>query len=401
MKILFINVDSGYGGSTGRIVNDLYREAVVAGHEALILYGREFDPNAGVRAIKITSRANVYIHAALSRLTDRTGFYSRRATERAIREIAAFDPDVIHLHNLHGYYINIKILFRYLCACGKPVVWTLHDCWAFTGHCSHYSAAGCERWLTGCHHCPQKKTYPKSALADASQRNYRDKKALFCGLPNLTIVTPSAWLRDEVKKSFLGGYNTRVIYNGIDLATFCPTESALRESAGLNGKFVILGVANVWSGRKGYSDFLALAEKMEEDFRIVMIGLSDEQMQRLPKNCIGIRRTANQSELAAWYSMADVYFNASCEETMGLTTLEALACGTGVITYDKTAVPEVADKNCGIVIPCGDIAAVYGAICEIKEGRRTLSGMRDRALQFERTAQCRKYIDLYGEVCHD
>ena len=340
MRILMINVDCGTG-STGRICTDLADALEKQGHEVRIAYGRDTVPQKN--AIRIGKDFDVYSHVLQARLFDRMGFGSKRATEKFIEWVKEYDPDVIHLHNIHGYYINIEVLFSYLKTCGKKIIWTLHDCWAFTGHCAFFDYVECDKWKTGCEHCPQKTAYPARMGVDCSKRNYSIKKELFTGIQNLAIVTPSEWLAKLLKESFLSEYPINVIHNGIDTSTFLPTKSNIKEKHGIGeDKKVILGVASVWDRRKGLEDFLKLSKLLDEEYKIVLIGLNKKQIVKLPNNVLGIERTENIQELVAWYSAADVFVNPTYEDNYPTTNLEAIACGTPVITYDTGGSPESA-----------------------------------------------------------
>lgn len=321
-------------GSTGRICTDIAKILKAQGHECKIAYGRKAAPEEFAEfGVQIGNFRGVKIHGVLSRIFDDAGFHSKRATKNFIRWVEEYNPDVIHLHNLHGYYLHIGVLFNYLKKAKKPIIWTLHDCWSFTGHCSHYDFVGCEKYIGGCHHCPQKKRYPASLFFDNSKKNYERKKKLFTGLDNLTIVTPSKWLGEQVKKSFLKDYPVQVIYNGVDLSIFKPTQSDFRVKYGLEDKKIILGVANVWDDRKGFDEFIKLSSLVDDTYHIVLVGVSDEQMKVLPKNILGIRRTNSVQELAGIYTAADVLFNPTYEDNYPTVNLEAQACGTPVITY--------------------------------------------------------------------
>lgn len=390
MKVLQINSVCGYG-STGNIVVDLYRALKEQGHECCVAYGRGNAPE-DVQSYRIGSDVDVYVHGILSRITDKHGFYSTRATKRFVQWMKEYDPDVIHLHNLHGYYINIEILFDALKQMDKPVVWTLHDCWAFTGHCAHYIKAGCDAWITECHHCRQRKSYPASMLKDNSTCNYRKKKKIFNNVSNLTIITPSQWLKDEVKKSFLSEYAVDVIYNGIDLHVFSPTESDFREKYHLNGQKMILGVANVWSESKGLRIFNFLAEQLNDSYSIVLVGIDKKDSAKLNPRIICINRTADKHELAEIYTAADLYLNPSVEETMGLTTVEALACGTNVMVLDSTALPEIVGYDSGMIMTENNVInQVYDRMNHLSDVVKN----RKLAMRYDKKKQYLKYVDLY------
>ena len=365
MKYLFINSVAGFG-STGRIAAEKCRELMAQGHTCVLAYGREVANCDDMETWQIGSPLDYKLHGVMNRVLDNHGFGSKASTRAFLDRVRQYDPDVIWLHNIHGYYINIELLFSYLKTSGKKVFWTLHDCWSFTGHCTHFDFVGCQRWKTGCYGCPQKREYPASLLLDNSKANYEKKKALFTGIPNLTLVTPSHWLENLVRQSFLGEYPVEVIYNQINREIFKPAPSAFREIYGLEHKKIILGVASVWSPRKGLADFMALAEMLDEDRRIVLVGLTVEQAKGLPANILALPRTNSMEELAEIYTAADVYVSPSVEETFGMTAMEALCCGTPAIVYRGTACEEIARTFGGVVVDRG-AEAIYRAIEEMEE----------------------------------
>lgn len=352
MKYLFINTVAGYG-STGRIAADECRELTAQGHSCVLAYGRMKTGCDDIQTVKIGSDFDVNCHALESRLLDNTGFGSKRVTRAFLKWVREYDPDVIWLHNVHGYYIHVGELFSYLRTCGKKIVWTLHDCWAFTGHCVYFDYIQCEKWQTGCQSCPQKRTYPESLLLDNSRRNYEKKRQLFTGIPNLTLTVPSHWLEGRVKRSFLKDYPVEVMENQVNREIFRPTPGNFRRSHGLEDKFVILGVASVWEERKGLKDFLALSQMLDTRFQIVLIGLNPKQLETLPKEILGLPRTDNIGLLVQAYSEADVFVCPSTEETFGMTVLEAACCGTKTIVYQDTACEEVAASFGGVAVQRG------------------------------------------------
>lgn len=395
MKVLLVNAVCGTG-STGRICADLHDMLIAKGHRAVIAYAHGKATRVPLEdTYRINGRRGYYIHNAISRLTDRAGFYSTKATYKFIKFIEEFQPDLIHIHNLHGYYINIKILFNYLSKKNIPVVWTLHDCWAFTGHCTHYSYSGCDKWLFECNKCQLKKEYPQSILLDRSRKNFIEKRSLFTSIQNMHITTPSNWLLSQVEKSFLKEFSVTAIYNGIDLACFKPVNGNIRDKYSIaSNKQMLLAVANEWSPSKGLADLLLLDSKLDHSkYQIVIVGLSKKYIASLPKSIIGIERTESLEELIKLYSSADLFLNPSYEETMGMVTAEALACGTPVITYNKTAVPEVPDAKSGIVVPAGNVDAMLAAIPEAT--KLSSEACRKRAMEFERNQQYEKYYQLY------
>lgn len=397
MKVLQINSVCGIG-STGRIATDIHNNLIEQGHESYIAYGRDLPINCD-NTIKIGTKLDNYTHVIETRILDRHGLGSRRATLRLIDEIKELDPNIIHLHNIHGYYVNIQILFNYLKETNKPVVWTLHDCWSFTGHCSHFDLIGCNKWQTGCFDCPQKKSYPSSILIDNSRNNYRIKKELFTGLNNLTIVTPSEWLANLVMKSFLKEYPIKVINNGIDLEIFKPTKSNFREIYNIKNKFVILGVATAWGTSKGIDYFIKLSKLINEDEIIVMVGLKEKQIKELPGNIIGITRTNSAKELAEIYSAADVFINPTLSDTFPTTNLESLACGTPVITFNTGGSPESIDEDCGFVVEKENLEELLVKIRVVKEKGK--SNYSEECLQraiffYNKNDKFNEYIKTYS-----
>ncbi len=396
MNILQINAVCGIG-STGRIATEMHAILLSQGHETSVAFGRYKARNC-IDNIRIGSRFDTYLHVARTRLFDQHGFGSVSATKAFVSKIKTLNPDLVHLHNLHGYYIHIGLLFEYLKSINKPIVWTLHDCWAFTGHCSHFDFIGCSRWQKECHDCPLKSEYPKSLWLDNSRGNFQQKKALFIGVDNLTIVTPSQWLADLVKKSFLGDYPVKVINNGIDLSVFQSSSSTFRNQYKLEDKFILLGVATDWNERKGYGYFLKLVKRLKFDEILVLVGVSENQIKKLPHNIIGIAKTNNTSELAEIYSMADVFVNPTLEEVLGLVNLEALSCGTPVVTFNSGGSPECLDETCGLVVERGDLPALESAIATIKKnGKSSYSVACRRRVEylFNKDARCAEYLDLY------
>ncbi len=351
MKVLFINSVCGIR-STGRIVAQLADEYIKNGHQCRIAYGREDAPEAlKPIAYRICSKLNVKCNAVKARLLDNEGFNAKRATKDFINWANTYDPHVLWLHNLHGYYLNIELLFDWIKS--RPqmqVKWTLHDCWAFTGHCSYFSFAGCDRWQESCGSCCQTKKYPASLFLDSSESNFQRKKRAFCGVEDMTLITPSNWLADLVKKSFLKEYPVEVCYNTIDTAVFRPTESDFRQKYGLDNRKIVLGVASIWDERKGLGDFLKLSSLLPSDYAIVLVGITRDEIKNCPPSVVCIPRTNSTKELAEIYTAADVFVNPSKEETFGLTTLEALCCGTPAIVYKNTACEEVAGIYGGIAV---------------------------------------------------
>ena len=367
MRVLFINVQCGIG-SHGKIAAAQAEEFERQGHEVKIAYGRDPDIPEKFRkyAVRIGSAVDVYFHALMTRLTDRNGFFSRGATKRFLSWAEEYSPDLLWLHNIHGYYINMEMLFTWIKSRpGMKVLWTLHDCWAFTGHCAYFTFAGCEKWRAHCEHCPQKSAYPAS-FVDCSYRNYEDKRRLFTGVKDMTLITPSQWLADLAAQSFLGEYPCEVRHNEIDRNIFRPVQGDFRERYGLAGKHIVLGVANRWEPRKGIKDFVRLSGLLDsERFKVVLVGRKHDA---LPDSIIHIERTRNQQELAEIYTAADVLFNPTYEDNYPTVNLEAEACGTPVVTYDAGGAPETIHREDSRVIKCGDVYAAKSAIEKLCEG---------------------------------
>ena len=356
MKILLINSVCGTG-STGRICTDLAQQFEKEGHTVKIAYGRHgYVPDKFQKyAVRIGTDLDVKLHALQTRLFDGHGFGSKNATKKFLEWADQYNPDLVWLHNIHGYYINVEMLFAWLkTRPNMQVKWTLHDCWAFTGHCAHFTVVNCNKWKTHCEKCPQCYRYPAS-FRDNSRDNFDRKKSAFTGVQNMTLITPSKWLADLVKQSFLKEYPVEVVYNTIDKTIFKPTPSDFRQKHGLENKKIILGVASTWDERKGLKDFMKLSHMLDDKYAIVLVGLTDKQMKSLPKNCLGIKRTNSPQELAEIYTAADVFFNPSLEETFGLTTVEALSCGTAAFVYKGTACEEISCEYGGQVICPGKL----------------------------------------------
>lgn len=360
MKYLQISTVMSYG-SIGRIMRQNYEEKKSQGWDCLIAYGRGESVD-GYNSIRIGTDWDVKVHGLETRLLDRHGYGSKKATKRFIEQMERYRPDVIHLHNLHGYYINFELLFDWLKQYPeRKVLWTLHDCWSFTGHCSHFTAVKCEQWKKHCSYCVQKNRYPQSYVIDNCEQNFARKKKAFTGVENMKLITPSEWLANLVKQSFLKEYLIEVQYNEVDKTVFQPTPSDFRKKYGIEHKKMILGVANVWEERKGLNDFIQLAELLDNTYVIVLVGLTEKQIKKMPKKIIGITRTNNAKELAGIYTTANIFVNPSVEETFGLTTVEALSCGTMAIVYKGTACEEIANLYGGIVVS-RNVQEIYEAI---------------------------------------
>lgn len=372
MKVLMINSVCGIK-STGRICTDLAAELEKRGHTVRIAYGRDEVPAQFAHlSFKIGNKWGTYAHGCYARVFDAAGFGSKKATRDFIHWVEDFDPDVIHLHNIHGYYVNVQILFDYLRRSNKRIVWTLHDCWAFTGHCCYFDYADCAKWKEQCCNCPQKQDYPASVLLDRSKENYIKKKELFSGLADMTLVTPSRWLASLVHESFLHDYPVRVIPNWVNTNTFSNTPEDFRKQYNIKKKYVVLGVASVWDRRKGLDVFLKLNELLGGEYQIVLVGLTAKQQRALPESIIGISHTSSVRELTEIYSAADVFVNPTHEDNYPATNLESIACGTPVISFDTGGSGESASLY-GAVVPENNLEKLIEEIHKVAEGAAQLS----------------------------
>lgn len=402
MRILQINTVVNFN-ATGRIADELGNLILSRGGESYIAYGRNKRESQSV-LIKTGSNLSIRFHVLLSRLFDKHGAGSRQATRNLIKQIKEIKPDIIHLHNVHGYYLNLAILFEFLAKSEVPIVWTLHDCWALTGHCAYFDFVGCQKWKTKCHSCPQLKQYPKSWMVDGSSRNFLEKKQLYAPLKNLTIVTVSNWHASIVKESILNSHPLRVIHNGLDLNVFRRSTETRLIKQKLNipdDAFLLLGVASVWEPRKGLQDFLKLSKMLDEKTILVLVGLNAAQLKMLPKNIVGIARTENLKELVDLYSCADLFLNLTYEDNFPTTNLEALACGTPVLTYATGGSIESVTPETGFILEKGDLEGVLDAIETIRKTNKEgyLASCRSSAEKYFNNQDCyRSYFQLYESL---
>lgn len=395
MKVLFVNSVCGLG-STGKICTDLASALVEKGQEAKIAYGREsYVPDQFRKfGIRIGTDLDVKFHGIESRLLDNHGEGSKKATRYFVNWIQKYDPDIIHLHNIHGYYLNVGILFDYLKQANIPVVWTLHDAWAFTGHCVFFDYVGCNRWKFGCGNCPQKRYYPASFFLDKSAVNLKHKKYMFSGVNNLTLVTPSNWLAALTRKTFLSEYPVEVINNGINTELFKPAPLHTIRNLGVGDKKIVLGVSLGWAPHKHLDYMIRLAEDLGDDYLVVLIGLDKAQISQLPKNVIGFRRTRNIDELVAWYSAADVFVNPTMEDNYPTVNLEAQACGTPVVTFLSGGSAECIKEGFGFAVERGNYHNLLQAVYEaslMKRERKAPHIMNKKEFAEE-------YLNLYEKI---
>lgn len=393
-SLLQINTNVGWN-STGRIAEDIGRCAISRGWLSTIAYGRNVNgsPSSASNLVRIGNDCDILMHGVATRLFDSHGRASSKATRNLIKRIEEISPDIIHLHNIHGYYLNYQELFAYLGRAKVPVVWTLHDCWAFTGHCAYFEMADCQRWIDGCHDCPLKNIYPGSVLCDRSSSNYTLKKEVFTSLDNLHIVTVSSWLKKMVDRSFLNRYPNYVIYNGIDVPDNGHKPTA-REK-------LVLGAASKWDVNKGIEYFVELRKRLPLDYRMVLIGLSASQIRSLPSGIEGLRRINERRVLNDWFSRASVFVNPSQSETLSVANLEAQACGTPVVSFNRGGMSETITPKTGILVEAGDIYRLALAVRSVVERPSSFVPEDCRAhvgREFSKHINYNRYVDLYESI---
>ena len=399
-KLLQINPVVRGNTSTGKIMRELGELAMASGWESYIAYsrGRDGVPRHSSRLLPVGNKLDLALHWLATRLFDAHGLLSRRATAGLIRRIEEIDPDIVHIHNVHGYFLHYPSLCACLARRGKPVIWSTHDCWLFTGHCYHYSAAGCDRWQTGCHDCPQKHAFPASWLLDRSRRNWEDKRRALCSLPSFTLVAVSDWMRGELSRSFLKDVPCRVIHNGIDLEVFRPRETAgVRERYGIPEPFIVLAVASLWLPEKGIADLARLAGMLGPDERLVMVGRLPEGV-RLPERVVCIPRTTDAAALAELYGTATLFVNPTSQDNYPTVNLEAIACGTPVATYRTGGSVESITDGTGFIVEQGDVDGLLAAFRTVRERGKENWEQTCRAYalaHFSRADRFKDYIHLY------
>lgn len=402
MKVFRITTEINRS-SIGRTTEQIGQLIIDEGWESYIAWGRADGKSTSI-TIQIGNKLSVLTHGLVARLFDLHGYGSYFATKKLVARIKEIRPDIIHLHDIHGYYINLKVLFGYLKESGIPVVWSHHDCWAFTGHCAFYSSVNCNKWQTECGHCPLYKEYPGSLFIDNSRRIFRLKKELFTSLESLYNVGVSEWISNELKKSFLNKYPIITICNGIDTDVFRPIQDCsdeIREKYKLGEGRILLGVATAWGERKGLSDYYKLRDSLEDDYIIVLVGVPQSLQEILPAGIIGIRRTDSIEELCKLYSAASIVLNLASAESFGKTTPEGLACGTPSIVYNCTASPDLIDSETGIVVEKGDIEGIISAIKTIMswDKEKTIWKCRERACEhYSIKKNWPQYIELYKKI---
>lgn len=401
IKILQINITANWG-SHGKIAEGIGMQILNEGWESYIAYGRWMNTSHS-ELYHIGNNLDETIHGICTRIFDDQGLMSQRPTKKLINYIKYIKPNIIHLHNIHGYYLNYPMLFNFLKETKIPVIWTLHDCWAFTGHCAHYMFANCHKWESHCGQCPLKSNYPKSYLFDRSYKNFEKKRKTFLSLKDLTLVAVSKWLENDLHKSFFKKEKIIQIYNGIDIRKFKPSTSAdktLNDYQIPENNYIILGIASNWY-RKGLADFIKLRNMLNNKFTIILIGLSKKEINHLPNNIIGLERTENQDALVDFYTAANLYFNPTWEDNFPTTNLEAMACGTPVITYRTGGSPEAIIQETGYVIEKGDLQSALKyikEICNSKKEKFTIPCRQMIIKNFNKDERFHDYINLYKKI---
>lgn len=393
MKVVQINATCGIG-STGKIcvgISELMTDGCI---ENYILYSSR--TSGYPLGIACSNDRDIRLQALKSRALGNYGFNSRKSTRKMIAELERLRPDIVHLHNIHGHDCDLESLFSYFREKQIKIIWTFHDCWAFTGYCPHFTMVKCEKWKTQCGNCSQRREF--SWFFDRSKELFERKKELFTGL-DMTIVTPSQWLAGLVRESFLKEYPVQVIHNGIDLLVFKPTRSDFRQRYGLEGKKLLLGISFDWSERKGLDVFVELARRLPEEYRIVLVGTNEKPDKLLPDNILSIHRTQNQQELAEIYTDADLFVNPTREENYPTVNMESLACGTPVLTFRTGGSPEMIDKTCGTAVPCDDVDAMEQEILRICSDRPySREACLKKAEEFDQNERFKEYLKLYERV---
>lgn len=400
MKVAQINSECGRG-STGKIVVAISKVLTQNGVDNRIFFSGNHKSKIKY-AKQINSKLELRLHQALSYLFGDQGFHSFFTTVRLVKQLKRYDPDIIQLHNIHGYYLHSGVLFSYLKKAQKPVVWTFHDCWPITGHCTHFTISKCEKWTKECNKCPSLKEYPYSLLFDRSKELYQRKKKLFTGIQNLTVVTPSDWLAGIVKRSYLHTADICTIHNGIDMNVFRPVAGDFKEQYGCKNKRILLGVASVWSDKKGLDVFIELFYRLDpSNYQIVLVGTDKDVDKRLPQGILSIHRTQNQNELATIYSAADIFINPTREDNYPTVNMEAVACGTPVISFNTGGASEILSGGCGRVLCANDVDMLVQEInsfFECDAEVRFREACNCKRTEFDQEKTFLRYYELYKEI---
>lgn len=398
MKIVQINTTFNQG-SIGRTTAEVHGYLVANGDASYVFTSTVDDKANNVYCIGNTFDHK--IHGLLSKLFGLQAYFSHVPTRKLLRKLDGIKPDVVHLRNLHSNYINLPMLLRYLAKKNIATVLTLHDCWFITGKCCYYTHVNCDKWKSECHDCPALKYDNVSWFFDRTRKVYNDKKRLFSAIPRLAVCGNSQWTTDQASKSFLkdASYVGR-IYNWIDQEVYHFEDCQdLRVKHNLEGKFVVLGVSQGWSNRKGLDIFIKLANSLPL-VKFVLVGKMNSNEQ-LPDNIISVGQTQNIKELCKYYSLADVFINPSLQETFGKVSAEALCCGTPIIVNNATANPELVGDGCGYVVNNNDISEYVSCLNRIQTAGKGAFSSKCIAFakeNFDRETNIREYINLYHKL---
>lgn len=393
MKLVQINICDN--GSTGKIMSDIFNN-IDKNIQKVGFVGFKYTENPLFK--RIHSITAYRIHKLLARYFAVDELGSVFETIKLIRQLKKIDPDIIHLHNIHSYTLNYNLLFRYIKKYNKKTVWTLHDCWAFTGGCYYFDDKGCYDWQEGCENCKFLKSAGVQVPINSIGRYYKEKKKAFSGVANMRIVTPSKWLKDLVCQSFLKAYDTTVINNGINLDNFIYTDNHTFDDVIDRNKKIILGVASPFNERKGFSDFIKLANMLDETYQIVMVGVSDEQFKVLSDKIIGIKRTESQIQLAELYSISYAFVNLTYEDNFPTVNIEALACGTPVVCYQTGGATEMFDESNGIVVKKGDLKGVVQALNKVEQIKKSNNFSDEIRQKYSAKRMADDYLTIYNEL---
>lgn len=400
-KLRVLHINTVYRkGSTGKIIAGIESVCNEIGIDTYVAYRYCDTSEKSDNEIPVSSWLDCHVHNRLAMYTGFQGLFSYFKTKQFLKTVDRIKPDIIHIHNIHGSFINHRLLFDYIKSNDIKTIWTLHDCWSFTGFCPHFGIERCEKWRNGCGDCIRCRSerYP---IIDCTRIMWSKKKKWFSEVNQLNIVTPSNWLASLVKESFLKDYTVNVINNGIDLNVFRPCESDFRKMHNCENKFVILGVAFDWGMRKGLDVFIELSKIISSDMQIVLVGIEDKMDKLIPDNIITIQRTNNQRELAQIYSSCDLFINPTREDTFPTVNIESLACGTPVLTFQTGGSPEIINDHCGCSVPCDDFEALYEKIMYIKMNNPYSSvDCVKRAASFDMNEKFKEYVELYENCTH-
>lgn len=395
VKILQINAVYGFK-STGIIVKDIEKLLNDNSHTVYVAYQTALNPPPN--SYKIGSRLDYKLHALYARVFGRQAYASRCATKGLIKYIKRISPDIVHFHNLHSNYINLNMLCDFLAKRKIPTVITMHDCWYFTGKCTHYAAVKCDRWQTTCGNCPQNKAEQPSLFFDCTAKVLKDKTDHLNKLKNLTLVGCSEWVATEARKSLLKNATIKTVYNGVDTSIFKPHDSNFKEKHSLNNKFVILGIADKWCLDINKEAVTRIISE-NIDAQILVIGCTQAQKDYFKSynNVLCLDYISDRQELADIYAASDVFVNLTHADTLPTVNMESICCGTPVITYNCCGSPELIDSDSGFVVEENDINTLLLKIKQIKD-TPLLFDVKEKQKKFDKNTCYNRYLDIYNSL---